>query len=118
MNKELIELQRGCNATCVVIQNQHKKQLDLNISISSTCEESELLNIFKQKINEKFNYFVIKEIEKLEIEKQEKFYQIVKDREFSSYKLPKDVIIVLTVENEEGLKNIVQELYHLCVVAF
>ena len=118
MNKELIELQRGCNATCVVIQNEDIKELDLKISIASTCEESELLNIFKQKINEKFNYFVIKEIEKLEIEKQEKFYQIVKDREFSSYKLPKDVIIVLTVENEEGLKNIVQELYHLCVVAF
>ena len=46
------------------------------------------------------------------------FYQIVKDREFFGYKLPKEMIIVLTVKNKEGLKNISQKLYNFCIVTF
>ena len=49
---------------------------------------------------------------------QNKYYQIVKDREFFGIKLPKDMIIVLTVKNREGLKNIAKELYNFCVIAF
>ena len=49
---------------------------------------------------------------------QNKYYQIVKDREFYGYKLPKDMIVVLTVKDREGLKNISKELYNFCVIAF
>lgn len=121
MNIDLIELQKGCEATCVVIQNEDIQKLDSKILINSNCEDNELLKIFKEKISkadEKFEFIVIEEIDKLEADKQDKFYQIVKDREFNGIVLPENVIIVLTVENKDKLKNISSELHNLCVVAF
>lgn len=121
MNIDLIELQKGCKATCAVIQNEDIEKLDSKILINSNCKDNELLKIFKEKISkvdEKFEFLVIEEIDKLELDKQDKFYQIVKDREFNGILLPEDVVIVLTVENKDRLKNISSELHHLCVVAF
>ena len=120
INKELIELQKGCLATCVVIPNEDCKELDSKIIVNSNCSDNELLKTFKENISnkEKLNYFVISEIDKLDEESQDKFYQIVKDREFFGYKLPKEMIIVLTVKNKEGLKNISQKLYNFCIVTF
>lgn len=121
INKELIELQKGCLATCAIILNEDCKELDSKIIINSASNDNELLEIFKENIiinKEELNYFVIAEIDKLDESLQDKYYQIVKDREFHGYKLPKDIIIVLTVRDREGLKNISQELYHFCVVAF
>ena len=121
INKELIELQKGCLATCVVIPNEDCEELDSKIIVNSNCSDNELLKTFKENISnkkEKLNYFVISEIDKLDEEAQDKFYQIVKDREFFGYKLPKEMIIVLTVKNKEGLKNISQKLYNFCIVTF
>lgn len=121
MNIDLIELQKGCKATCAVIQNEDIEKLNSKILINSNCKDNELLKIFKEKISkadEKFEFLVIEEIDKLELDKQDKFYQIVKDREFNGILLPEDVVIVLTVENKDRLKNISSELHHLCVVAF
>lgn len=121
INIDLIELQKGCKATCAVIQSEDIEKLNSKILINSDCKDNELLKIFKEKISkadEKFNYFVIEEIDNLEVDKQEKFYQIVKDREFNGIVLPEDVVIVLTVENKDKLKNISSELHNLCVVAF
>ena len=117
INKELIELQKGCKSTCAIIETEYIKELDSNIVIKSNCEDVEIFNIFKEKIS-KIDYLVIEEIDKLEVEKQNRIYQIVKDREYNGIVLPEDVIIILTVENKDGLKNISSELYHLCVVAF
>lgn len=121
INKELIELQKGCKSTCAIIETADIKELDSNIVIKSNCDDVEIFKIFKEeisKVGKKIDYLVIEEIDKLEIEKQNRIYQIVKDREFNGISLPEDVIIALTVENKEGLKNISSELYHLCVVAF
>ena len=120
INKELIELQKGCVATCVVIPNENCEELDSKIIVNSNCSDSELLKSIKENISnkEKVNYFVISEIDNLDKEAQERYYQIVKDREFLGYKLPEDIIIVLTVKNREGLKNISQKLYNFCIVAF
>ncbi len=121
INKELIELQKGCKATCVVIQNEDIQKLDSMVLISSNCEDNELLKIFKEKISktdERFEFLVIEKIDKIELDKQDRFYQIVKDREFNGILLPEDVVIVLTVENKDKLKNISSDLYNLCVVAF
>lgn len=121
MNKELIELQRGCKSTCAIIETADIKELDSNIAIKSNCEDVEIFKIFKEeisKVENKFDYLVIEEIDKLEPEKQNRIYQIVKDREYNGISLPENVIIALTVENKEGLKNISSELYHLCVVVF
>ena len=119
INKELIELQKGCNATCVVIRNEDIKELESKILVDSTCNTNDLIKIFKENIsNEKYDYLVIEEIDKINLNEQNKYYQIVKDREFLGYNLPENIIIVLTVKSKETLKNISQNLYNLCVVAF
>ena len=60
INKELIELQKGCLATCVVIQNEDCKELDSKIIVNADSNDSELLTIFKEKISnkEELDYFV------------------------------------------------------------
>ena len=119
INKELIELQKGNNATCVVIQNEDIKELESNIIIDSNCNNNEILETIKYKMDaETIKYFVIQEIDKIKETEQDKYYQIIKDREFCGYKLPKDIIIVLTVKNRETLKNISQKLYNLCIITF
>ena len=119
IDKDLIELQKGCKATGVIIENKDIELLNSKILISSNYSNDNIIKIFQEKIhNNKFDYLVIEEIDKLEIDKQDKYYQIIKDREFYGYKLPEDVIVVLSVKNKEGLKNISQKLYNLCVVVF
>ena len=118
IDKELIELQKGCKATCVIIQNEDIENLESKILIDSNCSDDELLKVFKEASDKKFNYLVVKEIDKLDIDKQDRFYQIIKDRELYKYMLSEDTIIVLTIKNKNELKNISQKLYNLCVVAF
>ena len=118
IDKELVDLQKGCSATCVVIKNEDIKELESAVLVSSNCNTYDLIKIFEENVSEKkLNYFVIKEIDKINVDEQNKYYQIVKDREFSGYKLPDDTIIVLSVNGKETLKNISQELYNLCIVA-
>ncbi len=119
INKELIELQRKCKATCVLIQNDDCKNLDSKVIINANSSNYELLTTFKEEISKKqnLNYFIITGIDELNTDMQNKYYQIVKDREFNGYKLPKDLIVVFTVKDKNGLKKISQELYHFCVVA-
>ena len=120
IDKELIELQKGCSATCAVICNEDYKELNSKVVINASIDDNELCKYFKEKIlNEpELNYFVIVGIDKINENEQNKYYQLVKDREYCGYKLPKDMIIVFTVENKNGLKKISKELYHFCVVAF
>jgi len=120
INKELIELQKGCKATCAVILNEDCNELDKKIIVNSNSNDNELLAIFKENISNQneLDYFIITEIDKLNADIQNKYYQIVKDREFFGVELPEDMVIVLTVKDKDGLKNISQELYHFCVVAF
>ena len=76
-----------------------------------------MINVLRSN-KEELRYLVITKIDEINADAQDKFYHIVKDREFRGYKLPEDIIIVLTVKNNENLKNIKQELHHFCVVAF
>ena len=63
-------------------------------------------------------YLIIEEIDKLDSKQQEKYINIIKNREFRGYYLPKNVIIALTIKSKENLSKISSELYHFCVVAF
>ena len=103
INKELIELQKGNIATCVVILNEDCKELNSKLVIESNSNDNELLTTFKDILaKEDLNYFIINDIDKLDESSQNKFYQIVKDREFYGWKLPKEVIkIVIKYINEE-----------------
>ena len=55
INKELIELQRKCKATCVLIQNDDCKNLDSKVIINANSSNYELLTTFKEEISQKQN---------------------------------------------------------------
>jgi hypothetical protein len=129
MNKELIELQRGCSATCVVILEDHYKELgqvfvmDANISDENLFAKPLGNPIFKEKLdsissNNNLMYFVIRGISEIKEELQNRYVGLVKDREFGGYSLPDNVILVFTVKTREELQKISKELYHFCVIAF
>lgn len=129
MNKELIELQLGVNATCAVILDENYNKLGQTIFMDAKMSDANLFGsplgepLFKEQIekiakNGEATYFVIRNIDEIEFEKQERYISLVKNREFHGYALPSNVIVVLTVHTKEGLKNISKDLYHFCVVAF
>ncbi len=127
MNKELINLQRG-SKVCVVIKDSDSHQLENAIFMDSRIKDSLLYGvkmgkpIFKEKVeiiskNGELGFFVINQFDLLREEDQNKYISLIKDREFMGYTIPDNIIIILTVENEEKLQNISSEVYHFCVVA-
>lgn len=127
MIKELIDLQRNSNATCVVIENIDSEKLSPTVSMKANVSDKFLLTgsipPFADKIDEKCKknklcYFVIKGIDEISTEQQNRYVSLVKDRELNGYYLPKNCIIVFTVQNRSTLKKVSQELYHFAVVAF
>lgn len=128
MNLELINLQRGSKATCVVITNKDSLTLSNAVFMDSRIDDILLFGtklgdpVFKEKIElisnkSEIGYFVIANFDLLPIEEQNKYVSLIKDRELQGYVLPDNMIIVLTVNNEESLKNISPEIYHFCVVS-
>ncbi len=128
MNKDLIDLQRGSKATCVIVKNSESSKLENAFFMDSRVKDSLLFGtrmgnpIFKEKVdsiskNEEIGYFVITHFDLLAKDEQKKYISLIKDREFLGYILPDNIIIVLTIENEEGLKNISSDIYHFCVVS-
>ena len=78
--------------------------------------------IIKEKIdivskNGDIGYFIITSFDLLSVDEQNKYISLIKDRELLGYTLPDNIIIVLTVENEEKLKEISSDIYQFCVVA-
>ena len=128
MIKELIDLQRGCKATCVVIKHSDANQLGNILYMNGDIKDVWLFGtkmgnpIFKEKIEivskrGEIGYFVITNFDSLSIDEQNRYVSLIKDRELHGYTLPDNIIIVLTVENKEGLKKISPEIYHFCVVS-
>ena len=128
MNKEIVELQKGINATCAVIKNSEADKLQNAVFMKSNINDSWLFGtklgnpIFKERldtasISGEIGYFVLLNFDSLSIEDQNRYISLIKDREFQGYNLPENIIIVLTIENEEGLKKISPEINHFCVVA-
>ena len=128
MNKELIELQRGSKATCVVVKNSDLNKLGNAVHMDSRINDSWLFGakmgnpIIKEKVdivskNGEIGYFVITNFDSLSVDEQNKYVPIIKDRELLGYTLPDNIIIVLSIENKESLRNISSEIYHFCVVS-
>lgn len=129
MNKELIELQRGCSATCVIILDSYYNQLGQTVFMNAKMDNNSLFScsysnpIFKEKLeklacNGQLTYFVIRELDQLSEDEQNKYVSLVKDREFCGYVLPENVILVFTISAIENLNKISKELYHFSVVTF
>ena len=105
MIKELIDLQRNSKATCVIIENVDSEKLSPSVSMKANVSDKFLFTgnkpPFADKINEKckkYNlcYFVIKGVDEISIEQQNRYVGLVKDREFNGYYLPQNCIIVFT----------------------
>jgi hypothetical protein len=126
MNKTLIELQKNCPATAIVIKDEDLQQLQNAVIMPAKIHDSRLLfgsngkPIFKDKLDEMSQldgivFLVIEHIDEVCEKEQNKFVPLVKDREMSGYVLPKNTIIVFTTNS--NLKNISPELFHFCIVA-
>lgn len=128
MNKILVDLQRNSKAVCAVVLDKDYKDLGQGVVMDANISDGLLFGsvdknpIFKEQLEKKskdneLTYFVIRNIDKLDSNEQNKFVALVKDREFEGYYLPYNVIVVFTVESEESVKKISNDLYHFCVVA-
>lgn len=127
MNKNLIDLQRNSKATCVIVKNSEYKKLTKIVSMQAGVNDKFLLlnkrPPFADKLDEicKKNslcYFVIKDLDLVSIEMQNRFVGMVKDREFNGYNLPDNCIIVFTVQDEKSLQKVSQDIYRFAVVSF
>lgn len=127
MIKELIDLQRNSNATCAIIENKDIRKLYPGVAIKANVSDKFLFAHskppFADIIDEKSKnsekcYLVIKGIDEISIDQQNRYNGLVKDRELNRYFLPDNCVIVFTVENRNGLKKVSKELYHFAVVAF
>ena len=123
MNKNLIDLQRFGTATCAVIKNEDSKKLPYSVIMNAGISDDFLATKpFCEKLDDKSQkselcYLVITHIDVVDKSKQDRFLGLVKDREFMGYNLPKNCIIVFTVNDENSLKNISPNLYHFCTLA-
>ena len=121
IKKELIELQKGCKATCVIVPTA-QEELVAQVTISADASDSELCEAIKKcranSFEDNTQYFEIKGIDEVEKDMQEKYSGFIKDRTFLTYELPHNTVIILTVESKQTLKKIIPELYRFCVIAF
>lgn len=117
MKKEIIDLQFCNNSICAIILTNECKNLKPSITMNANVSNKFLFNSnlppFADKLNSKAKnneicYFIIYEIDKVNEEMQNKFVELVKDREFNGYTLPNNVIVVFSVENAENLKKFQQ----------
>lgn len=129
LDQELIQGELGCNSTCVVILQEDVKLLKNVYNVKADNSNSNMIlgelnkenlknNLDKLTEENNIAYLIIEEIDKLDSKQQEKYINIIKNREFRGYYLPKNVIIALTIKRKENLSKISSELYHFCVVAF
>ncbi len=126
MIKELIDLQRNSKATCAIIEDSDSGKLSPTVLMKASVSDKFLFSNkppFADKIDEKcaknkLCYFVIKGIDEISTEQQNRYVGLVKDREFNGYTIPDNCILVFTVQNRSNLKKVSSELYHFAVVAF
>lgn len=126
MVKEIVDLQRFSKATCAIIENKDIKTLPNVVLMEAEVKNVSLFGdtpIFASKLDavsakSELCYFVITDIDKIDVEQQNRFVGLVKDREINDYNLPNNCIVVFSVDDKEDLKNISAELYHFATVAF
>ena len=86
-----------------------------NMILGELNKENLKSNLDKLKENE-IAYFIIENIDELDSKQQEKYINLIKNREFRGYNIPENVIIVITIKSKENMSKIISELYHFCVV--
>ena len=125
MNKELIEMYRGVNSSCVitVVNGSNELQPCYTINVTDTKQyiSDKKLDLMKRlDINSKISkisYLIINGIADLQQSKQDEYVGLVKDRCVGNYVLPKNCIIVFTVRSQNDLSKIAPNLYRLAYFA-
>lgn len=121
MNKQLIDLQKDLNATCVIVLNSEYTNLSPVVSMNANVSDKFLMagqkppfadKIDKLSKTSKICYFVIKQVDELSAQMQNRYIGLVKDREMNGYTLPKNCIVIFTVKNKLSLTKISKDLYH------
>lgn len=126
MLKELIDLQRNSAGTCAVILTDEHRKLKPSVAMSANVSDKFLnasippfaKTLDNASLKNDICYFVITDIDQVSTQQQERFVSIVKDREYNGYYLPKNCIVVFTVNSKLNLPKISPMLYHFMVVAF
>ena len=104
MDINLIELQRNCKATAVVIEDKNVEELDNALVVPATHTQLNADTDTLKKLNIKsklsnISYLIIRGIDSIKNSEQETFVSIVKDRVIDSMDLPENTIIVFTGDN-------------------
>lgn len=121
----LFILKHCAKGQCVVVKEDNFKSLKKLVSIQANISNEFLFNngtlIFEEKINNlservEIGYLVINNMDKADFDMQDRFVGLIKDREFNGYKLPENIIIALTIENEDNINKLSEEIRKLALM--
>ncbi|MGN1222730.1 MAG: hypothetical protein ACI4T1_01190 [Christensenellales bacterium] len=121
----LFILKHCSKGQCVVVKEDNFKNLKKLVSIQANISNEFLFNngtlIFEEKINNlservEIGYLVINNMDKADFDMQDRFVGLIKDREFNGYKLPENIIIALTIENEDNFNKLSDEIRKLALM--
>lgn len=113
----IVDLQKGNTTSAIITSNDYIKKIDNKNIIYLNNNENEKEKINELSKSEELSYLVIKNINQYNTETQHSFASMIKDRTFMNYKIKNNTVIIFTIENKEDLKNISDELFHLCINA-
>lgn len=127
-NKNLVEIQKGCKSTCVIVLQEDINKLENSYRVEVDTSESNMLvgdfnrknleeNLEKIAKNSEIAYLIVEGVDKINGKKQEKYVDVIKDREFRGYKLPDNVIICFTLTDKNNLKTISPEIMKFSKIA-
>ena len=128
MNLDLIELQKGVKSTAVILYGEEFRQLSGVVLMNANVSNKFLYNIpygkpvFKESLEDKAKrkdicYLVIKDLDLVDGQTQNRFIGLVKDREFCGYTLPNNCVVIFTVNDVSSLRNLTDDIYQFCIVA-
>ena len=108
----------------VLIKDIYKKILNDAVVIDSTINSKDLGVVNTDKgikypkwydeiVKLDYRILIIKDIDKIDEYEQEKFYELLKYKEISNFKLPKDLKIFVTYSN---INNVADSIISLCQI--
>ena len=119
-----IDVYENAKIAPVLIKDIDKKILNEAVVIDSIIDSKDLGVVNTDKgikypkwydeiVKLDYRILIIKDIDKIEEYEQEKFYELLKYKEISNFKLPKDLKIFVTYSN---LDNVTDVIISLCQI--
>lgn len=119
-----IDVYENAKIAPVLIKDIDKKILNDAVVIDSTINSNDLGVVNTDKgikypkwydeiVKLDYRILIIKDIDKIDEYEQEKFYELLKYKEISNFKLPRDLKIFVTYSN---LDNVADSIISLCQI--